>query len=76
MKCCDEHDVRIGVEVAWRIAEDGETYEVQIAGEWQAVPRERIMRVNPADPSPWGHRALLFHTGSNIWCFHPPEPLT
>jgi hypothetical protein len=76
MKCCDEHDVHIGVEVQWRHNQSGDGYEVMIEGEWRPVPSGRIMRENPRDPSPWGHRALLFHTGRNIWCFRPAEPLT
>jgi len=75
MKCCDEHDVHVGVDVVWRVTDAG-GYEVLIEGAWQPVPPGRLMRDNPGDPSPWGHRALLFRTGADIWCFRPGEPLT
>lgn len=54
-------------------------YEVQIAGAWLPIPPGRMMRHDPADPSPWEGEALLFYTptvvGPQIWCFSP-EPLS
>ena len=79
-KCCDEHDAHVGERVAWRMAAGA--FEVRINGAWLPVPRGRMMRHDPDDPSPWGSEALLFWSpaphlpgGVSIWCFSP-EPLT
>jgi len=72
-KCCDEHDVTIGLRVRWRMV--GGAYQVQIAGQWRDVPPGRIMQHIPGDPSPFEGQALLFHTNGILWCFSP-EPLT
>lgn len=79
-KCCDERDARVGQLVDWRLR--GGTYEVLIQGAWRQVPAGRLMRHNPADPSPWPGQALLFWSpavnardGFHLWCFYP-EPLT
>jgi hypothetical protein len=78
-KCCDERDAFVGQSVEWRIV--GGRYEVFYSGAWRQVPPGRIMRHNPADPSPFGAQALLFWspnpndpTGATLWCF-APEPL-
>lgn len=76
-KCCDERDAHVAPNVEWRVTADRRGYEVRINGEWRLVPAGRIMRENPADPSPWGQAALLFHApwaGGPIYCFRP-EPL-
>ena len=73
MKCCDERDAHVSPDVEWRHV--GGRYEVRIRGAWVPVPEGRIMREDPADPSPWGQAALLFHSPQGIiWCFRP-EPL-
>jgi hypothetical protein len=79
-KCCDRHDTHVGEGVEWRI-ERGR-YQVRIQGAWRDVPPERVMRHNPADPTPWPGQALLFWSpvpshpdGFLLWCFFP-EPLT
>lgn len=72
-KCCNEHDVTVGVRVRWRMVAG--RYQVEIAGAWRDVPPGRVMHHDIADPSPFGSEALLFHTGGMIWCFSP-EPLT
>jgi hypothetical protein len=75
-KCCDEHDAHVGLRVTWRM--QGGRFQVRIGTEWRDVPPGRIMRHDPADPSPWGSEALLFYSptggGPMIWCFSP-EPL-
>jgi len=75
-KCCNEHDVHIGQNVQWRI--NGRGYEVQINGNWHAIPPNLLMASKPDDPSPFGVEALLFYSvypsGIRIWCFRP-EPL-
>lgn len=78
MKCCDETDAHVGQYVAWRIVAG--RYEVQISGAWRAVPPGRVMRAEPADPTPWPGAALLFYSHPagaepQLWCFFP-EPLT
>lgn len=72
-KCCDENDAHVSPNVEWRIGPAG--YQVLIGGVWRDVPPGRLLRINPADPSPWGAAALLFHSNGALWCFMP-EPLT
>lgn len=72
-KCCNEHDVTIGERVQWRMTAG--RYEVLIGETWRPVPPGRLMQSIPDDPTPWPGRALLFRTGTMIWCFFP-EPLT
>lgn len=79
-KCCNERDAMVGEVVDWRLR--GGVYEVLIQGAWRPVPPGRLMRHNPADPSPWPGQALLFWSpapshpdGFHLWCFYP-EPLT
>lgn len=74
MKCCNEHDVHVGVDVRWRFVNG--RYEVMMDGRWTPVPEGRLMRHTPNDPSPWGAAPLLFYTpGQHApWCFLP-EPL-
>ena len=73
MKCCDATDAHVSPDIEWRHREG--RYEVRIRGAWVVVPAGRIMRENPADPSPWGQAALLFHSPQGVvWCFRP-EPL-
>jgi hypothetical protein len=78
-KCCDETDAHVGQFVEWRMS--GGHYEVHINGGWHRVPAGRLMRHDPADPTPWPGAALLFYTptphvleGFTLWCFYP-EPL-
>lgn len=76
MKCCDETDAHVGLDVRWRLV--GGAYEVWIAGAWHRVPPGRMMRHDPSDPTPWPGQAILFHSPRSphlIWCFFP-EPLT
>lgn len=75
-KCCDETDAHVGLSVEWRIT--GGRYQLRIAGAWVDVPPGRIMRHDPADPSPWPGEALAFYTlspffpgGFRLWCFRP-----
>ena len=68
MKCCDEHDTEILADFRWRMV--GGRYEVEIDGAWVPIPPGRVMRPNPADPTPY-QEALLFRTGPSIWCFMP-----
>jgi hypothetical protein len=75
-KCCNEHDVHVGMVVEWRTRAG--RFQVRIAGEWHDVPPGRIMRHDPADPSPFPGQALLFYTpspwvpnGFTLWCFQP-----
>lgn len=75
-KCCDRHDAHVGENVEWRMV--GGQYQVHIMGAWHTVRPERIMRSNPADPSPFGSAALLFYStnphwpnGFMLWCFRP-----
>lgn len=74
-KCCNEHDVHVGQNVAWRINAARTHYEVQISGQWHQVPTGRIRAIDRDDPSPFGHEALLFYSvypsGIQIWCFQP-----
>lgn len=74
-KCCNERDVFVGQNVTWRINAARTHYEVLIQDTWQQVPTGRIRNVNPDDPSPFGHEALLFYSiypsGLRIWCFSP-----
>ena len=67
-KCCDEHDTEILTDFRWRIV--GGRYEVEIGGAWVEIPPGRMLRPNPDDPTPYAE-ALLFRTGSSIWCFQP-----
>lgn len=78
MKCCDETDAHVGHHVEWRLI--GGQYEILIAGRWVAVPAGRVMRHNPADPTPWPGQAIaFFQVGPGelvrLYCFFP-EPLT
>lgn len=72
-KCCDETDVRVGVNVEWRIS--GGRYQLKISGAWVDVPPGRMMRFNPGDPSPWPGEPLAFYSlspgGHVLWCFFP-----
>ena len=75
-KCCDENDAFVGENVEWRMV--GGRYEVFVRGAWYQVPPGRVMRSDPADPSPFGSAALLFYTvnpnwpnGFMLWCFRP-----
>lgn len=78
-KCCDETDAHVGLDVEWRM--QGGHYWLRIAGMWVQVPPGRLMRHNPADPTPWPGRAIAFYSlgphfpgGYRLWCFYP-EPL-
>lgn len=72
-KCCDETDAHVGMNVEWRI--QGGRYQLHVSGAWVDVPPGRMMRFNPADPSPWPGEALafysLFPSGHVLWCFFP-----
>jgi hypothetical protein len=74
VKCCDERDVYIALDVHWRLAQGH--YEVMMNGGWVRVPPHRLMRIVRGDPSPWDSAAILFYSpGQPLpWCFLP-EPL-
>ena len=70
IKCCDETDVEVLVDPRWRINQTTGRYEVFFDNQWVSIRPDQVMRPNPADPSPYSE-ALLFRTGSTIWCFRP-----
>lgn len=75
VKCCDEHDVYVGVRAIWRNAAPGR-FEVFVAEvqRWVEVPEGRMQRMVLDDPSPWGGEAIVFYSvyadGVRIWCFN------
>lgn len=74
-KCCNEHDVHLGINVTWRMR--GGNYEVYIKGmdTWMEVPQNRLYQHKAHDPSPFPGETLLFFstygTSVHIWCFSP-----
>lgn len=73
MKCCAPYDFHVIQDPEWRMR-DGH-YEVRVHNQWHQVPRGRLLRHIPEDPSPFPGQALLFRTNSNpptVWCFYPP----
>lgn len=60
MSCCNEQDCDFTDD--WRTTKDG--FEVRIAGEWVAVPPERVL--NRASPS---GRAVVCINSTGILCF-------
>lgn len=77
VKCCDEHDVYLGVNAIWRPqAGAPHRYEVFIRElqRWVEVPPDRMLQMVQEDPSPWGGEAIVFYSiypsGVQIWCFN------
>ncbi len=75
-KCCNRFDTVTGIRVNWRTHQG--RYEVQLGTTWHRVEPGNVMAHNQADPSPFGHEALLFYSiiggRLHLWCFSP-EPL-
>lgn len=77
VKCCDEHDVYVGVHAIWRpVAGRPNRFEVFIVEQqrWVEVPAGRMLQMVPSDPSPWGGEAIVFYSvypdRVEIWCFN------